>query len=204
MRLSLPVLLASLFVLVACGGEDTVANPTDTANTDDAGTDATVDAAPDIVETPGVTFMLENANPGGLARYVQISDARGAPSWFAVMNTGTVDDYYRVHSNCTLCACDEPSCTPCEPRPQTLRLEAGESVTAEWDAMIIEYDTSDTPFCEEYFPVGRSELQVEFVWSPEPPDADGNLPPGTLSRTRLRFNADTDDVVTYRIEALAE
>ncbi len=181
----------------ACGEDETPAVA-------DTGADVSEDVAVEDVEEevtvePGVTFVLENANPGGLPRYVQIVDRRGAPTWYNLMPVGSLDVYHRAESNCTLCSCDEPDCTPCEPVPEILKLEAGESVTARWDGTLIEIDS--TNICESRIEPETDELQVEFAWSPEPPDADGNLPAGVVSRTRVRFNASTDDEVRYRIEA---
>ncbi len=217
------VLLTSL-CLVACGDEDPApsedtgatgdtgtdtggADAADTGTTEDTTEDATEDAAADVVEDAApedslVTFRLVNQNPGGLSRFVQIVDVRGTPSWYNVMPSGSLDEFLRIHDACNICNCDDLDCEECDPEPEIVELAPGESVTAIWDGSLVNFDQD--LFCEEPGMTEDTSLQVEFVWSPVPPDESGALPIGTLSRTRLRFEFGSDEAVTYEIEALAE
>lgn len=219
------ILLLSSLCLLACGDEEPVPS-SDTGSTADAGTD-TADAdtnATDVVDDADtsedttadaedtaadaasedslVTFRLVNQNPGGLSRFVQVVDVRGTPSWYNVMPAGSLDEFLRIHDTCTLCNCDDLDCDECEPAPEIIEIAPGESVTAIWDGALVNFDQE--LFCEEPGMTEETSLQVEFVWSPVPPDESGALPIGTLSRTRIRFEFGTDEAVTYEIEALAE
>lgn len=210
--------LALALSVAACGDDDTNAPDSDTSTGADTGTDggsdatdsdasadadgdASADAGEDVVEGDAITFTLENANPGGLSRWVQVVDRRGVQGWYSVMPPGSLDEYYRANPSCTLCECDATECEPCEPEPEIVELAPGESISGTWDYMQVEIDSVNT--CETVFPLDEDALQVEFVWSPNPPGADGTLPAGTLSRTRIRFNRGDEDV-HYAIEALAE
>ncbi|MFT6398153.1 MAG: hypothetical protein ACJAYU_002909 [Bradymonadia bacterium] len=218
------LLLLSSLCLVACGDEDPVpsedsgsvedtgsdtgeSDATDVAMGSDAAADSGTDPTEDVVEDAPpeasiVTFRLVNQNPGGLSRFVQVVGVRGTPSWYNVMPAGSLDDFLRIHDTCTLCNCDDLDCEECEPEPEIIELAPGESVTAIWDGSLVNFDQD--LFCEEPGMTEETALQVQFVWSPVPPDESGALPIGTLSRTRLQFELGVDEAVTYEIEVLAE
>lgn len=197
-----PVPDATSDISGADAGTDTTGGAdTSTDAVDDTADDATTDAADDASAGDSITFTLENANPGGLSRWVQVVDRRGVQGWYSVMPPGSLDEYYRANPSCTLCECGDNACEPCEPQPEIMELAPGETITGTWDYMQVEIDSVNT--CETISPLEEDALQVEFVWSPNPPGADGTLPAGTLSRTRIRFNRGDADV-HYAIEALAE
>ena len=210
----------ALLLVAGCGDEDplvpisdastdtgTQADTTEdaTGDTADATEDGGIDAASDADVPPvasTVTFRLVNENPGGLSRWVQVVDNRGTPGWYNMMPPDALDEFLRIHDSCTLCNCDEPDCEECVPEPEIVEIAPGQSVTAVWDGSIIDFDQDN--FCEQPSTSEDTQFQVEFVWSPVPPDETGALPVGTLSRTRLPFELGTDAAVTYEIEALAE
>lgn len=207
--------IALLALLTACGDDELPAPQPDATSdavadvdaTPDVATDVEADVEPDVVpDVPAppstVTLRLVNQNPGGLSRWVQVVDNRGTPGWYNMMPAGAMDEFLRVHDACTICNCDEPDCDECTPEPEILELAPGESVTAVWDGSVVEFDQDG--FCETPGETEETAFQVEFVWSPEPPDETGALPIGTLSRTRLQFELGTDDAVVYEIEVLAE
>lgn len=206
--------ITALLLTAACAGDDEPTTPRDTATdaadtaaTDvddggDAATEVRADAA-DVVDGAGptsITFTLTNANPGGLSRWVQIVDGQGTPSWYGVLPAGGTE-FIRVHDACTVCACDDRGCEPCVPEPEVLELAPGESVTGAWDGSTFAIDPDG--FCKQPGRVDGGAFSVELAWSPEPPDEDGTLPVGTLSRTRLSFELGIDAEVRYDIEALA-
>jgi hypothetical protein len=211
----------ALLLFAACGDDDPVTPDagTDTTSQADTATDATgdptegdggadtidPDAETDADTAPvdtTVTFRLVNENPGGLSRWVQVVDNRGTPGWYNMMPPDSLDEFLRIHDACTICNCDEPDCEECVPEPEIVEIAPGESVTAVWDGTIIDFNQDS--FCEEPGQSEETQFQVEFVWSPEPPDETGALPVGTLSRTRLPFELGTDSAVTYELEALAD
>ena len=212
----------ALLFLAACGDDDPVTPDagSDTGTQTDTAADTSADVTPDatddttepdatadvVTDTPPVdatvTFRLVNENPGGLSRWVQVINTRGTPGWFNMMPPGALDEFIGIHDACTICNCDDLDCEECVPEPEILEIAPGESVTAVWDGTVIDLDPDN--FCEQLVETEETRFQVEFVWSPVPPDETGALPIGTLSRTRLDFELGTDQAVTYEIEALAE
>jgi len=202
----------SLLTFVACGSDSGDATPSDVSggdtNSDVAPDGADADDTPDVPPLPepeprpaDVTFTLINGNPGGLSRWVEVRTATGAPGWWGIVEDGLAGDELRAHANCNLCDCDG-TCRDC-PEAQVLELGPSDQVSALWDLSLFEISAEDGAPCQAQVDADAARYRVQFCWSPEPPNEQGGLPPGTLSCTRLPFVLGVDTEVTYAIEALS-
>ncbi|MCB9530694.1 MAG: hypothetical protein H6700_02925 [Myxococcales bacterium] len=183
-------------------GAGDASDTSDDVAADTGGPDTTPDLGPDAPPARSVTFVLANANPGGLSRWVQLANPLGIPTWYRVLEAGSLDSYIRIQNSCTVCECSTPNCTPCDPEAEILELAPGEEIRSTWTGTFYTIDPVD--FCAEPGPVEGDTFTVEFEWSPEPPGEDGTLPVGTLSNTRASFTLTEEGSETrYDIEQLA-
>lgn len=203
--------LSLIAALGACsddggGGEADTGGSTDTGVTDTGGEvdTGTTDTGADVGPRPTeISFTLTNGNPGGLSRWVQVSTNQGTPGWWNINEDSMVPTELRAHDACTIDNCDEGAggCTGEE--GEILELGPAQSISGSWDLMLFDTIAEGADVCEQPYDADEPSYRVQFCWSPEPPGADGMLPAGTISCTRLPFRIGVDNDIAYTIEGLS-
>lgn len=183
-----------------CGGDDNEATPDTGVDVIDEGSE---EPTPEPEPIREVAFRLTNGNPGGNSRWVQVRNVQGVPGWWGIRENNVAAAELQPHRVCDLDGCSG-GLAACEVEAASvLELRPGESIEGAWDLSLYTVSVDNGPPCLEVAPEQTGAFRVQFCWSPVAPDANGVLPPATLSCTRVPFQIGSDLVVTYGIEALS-
>jgi hypothetical protein len=215
MRLN--VLLSSMLLacLVACGAKETRAPEDDTTATDTgtaldgsgtlddatdgsgSGSDVTEDTRrdvpTDVIETQPINIILTNLNPTETI-YVQTSNQAGVPTWYGLFDANR--NPVVIHDSCAECNCPETSCGVCGAAlPTVQELRPSQEITATWTATRWEDSSYRGQACEwEVELTAGDSYFMQFCWTREAPDAEGNLPIANMSCTQVPFQIGDTEV----------
>jgi len=216
----LKVLLSSMLLacLAACGAKETRAPEDDTTTTDtgtaadgsgilDDATDATDgsgsgsdvtedtrrDVPTDVIETHPINIILTNLNPTETI-YVQTSNQAGNPTWYGLFDGNR--NPVVIHDDCSACNCPEVSCGVCGAAlPTVQELRPSQEITTTWTATRWEDSSYRGQACEwEVELTTGDSYYMQFCWTHDAPDADGNLPIANMSCTQVPFQIGDTEV----------
>lgn len=216
----LKVLLSSMLLacLAACGAKETRAPEDDTTTTDtgtatdgsgilDDATDATDgsgsgsdvtedtrrDVPTDVIETHPINIILTNLNPTETI-YVQTSNQAGVPTWYGLFDSNR--NPVVIQDSCAACNCPEVSCGVCGAAiPTVQELRPSQEITTTWTATRWEDSSYRGQACEwEVELTTGDSYYMQFCWTHDAPDADGNLPIANMSCTQVPFKIGDTEV----------
>jgi len=216
----LKVLLSSMLLacLAACGAKETRAPEDDTTTTDtgtaadgsgilDDATDATDgsgsgsdvtedtrrDVPTDVIETHPINIILTNLNPTETI-YVQTSNQAGNPTWYGLFDGNR--NPVVIHDDCSACNCPEVSCGVCGAAlPTVQELRPSQEITTTWTATRWEDSSYRGQACEWEVELTTGDSYfMQFCWTHDAPDADGNLPIANMSCTQVPFKIGDTEV----------
>ncbi len=216
----LKVLLSSMLLacLAACGAKETRAPEDDTTTTDtgtatdgsgilDDATDATDgsgsgsdvtedtrrDVPTDVIETHPINIILTNLNPTETI-YVQTSNQAGVPTWYGLFDSNR--NPVVIQDSCAACNCPEVSCGVCGAAiPTVQELRPSQEITTTWTATRWEDSSYRGQACEWEVELTTGDSYfMQFCWTHDAPDADGNLPIANMSCTQVPFKIGDTEV----------
>lgn len=178
-------------------GSGSVSDADDVTDASGSGSDATEDTRrdvpTDVIETYPINIILTNLNPTQ-SIYVQTSNQAGIPTWYGLFDSNR--NPVVIHDSCAACNCPETNCGVCGAAiPTVQELRPSQEITATWSATRWEDSSYRGQACEwEVELTPGDSYFMQFCWTHDAPDADGNLPIANMSCTQVPFQIGQSEV----------
>ena len=190
-----------LSLLTGCGSSSETRDDgaTDTGSAQDGSgsvsdaTDVTDGSGSDVIETHPINIILTNLNPTQ-SIYVQTSNLAGIPTWYGLFDSNR--NPVVIHDDCSACNCPEVSCPACGAAiPTVQELRPSQEIRTTWTATRWEDSSYRGQACEwEVELTPGDSYFMQFCWTHDAPDADGNLPIANMSCTQVPFQVGDSEV----------
>lgn len=178
-------------------GSGTLDDASDATDGSGSGSDVTEDTRrdvpTDVIETYPLNIILTNLNPTETI-YVQTSNQAGVPTWYGLFDSNR--NPVVIHDSCAACNCPETSCGVCGAAlPTVQELRPSQEITTTWTATRWEDSSYRGQPCEWEVELAAGDSYfMQFCWTHDAPDAEGNLPIANMSCTQVPFKIGDTEV----------
>lgn len=151
------------------------------------------DVPTDVIETHPINIILTNLNPTENI-YVQTSNQAGVPTWYGLFDSNR--NPVVIQDSCAACNCPEVSCGVCGAAiPTVQELRPSQEITTTWTATRWEDSSYRGQACEWEVELTTGDSYfMQFCWTHDAPNAEGNLPIANMSCTQVPFKIGDTEV----------